>query len=476
VSGERRQKTKAICATQPFNRPPPRYVAVKGTRELLQRNSQVTFNDLRKNFSGAWIYAISTTSMLVNVAAQAFAILIVARYLGKSNYGKLTTLTALIAVCAPWVQFGTAELMRRRVALNLRQYPQILGHCLIMLFFLGSLATFAVSLILTFFVHFGNGGVGDFLVIWLFALCGLVLYPWMVLVEQVFLAHDLLSRANLTSAGFGAWRTVTALLACAGFGAHSVSAWAAWNFGAFATASIAGAFAIARFGAPVFTILKDEIGIGATFGVSGFLNSLRGNVDILSLSLVATPETLGSYGLARKIVSVAIVTSASLDRLIYSKLVRASQKGLRYAALVAIKFAFYAVVITASTAMALYIVAPYLIPKLFGVSYSDAIPYIRVFCPIIVIIAMQNLAYDTLNSANLHKIQVAISSFCVLAGAASVVILTKLFAISGAISSVYILETLLAIGLWLGLGVLAHPNFFQRSALFPSRERTVPRA
>jgi O-antigen/teichoic acid export membrane protein len=449
---------------------------MKGYRDLSVRHARITNNKLRKIFSGAWIYAISTTSMLISVAAQAFAFLIVARYLGKFNYGQLTALTALTSVCAPWVQFGTAELMRRRVALNSRQYPEILGHCVIILFLLGTLASIFVSIILTLFIHFGNGAAGDFLVIWLFAICGLVLYPWMVVVEQVFLAHNMLSRANLTSAGFGAWRTVAAALACPGFGVHSVSGWAAWNFGAYATASIAGVFAIRRFGAPMFTILKDEIGIGATFGVSGFLNSLRGNVDILSLSLISTPEILGSYGLARRIVSIAIVTSASLDRLIYSRLVTASQKGLRYATSVAAKFAFYAVLITAATAVMLYFLAPYLIPTLFGVSFVDAVPYVRILCAMIVVIALQNLAYDALNSANLHKIQIAISSFCVLAGSALVAIMTKLFATSGAITSLYIMEISLAIALWSGLASLAYPNFLQRFSLLLTRVRPVPRA
>jgi O-antigen/teichoic acid export membrane protein len=191
---------------------------------------------------------------------------------------------------------------------------------------------------------------------------------------------------------------------------------------------------------------------------------------------VSTPELLGAYGLARRIVSIAIVTSASLDRLIYSKLVIASQKGLRYTASIAVKFAVYAVLIAAGTAAAVYILAPYLIPRLFGASYSDAVPYVRILMGIIVFIALQNIAYDALNSANLHKTQIAISSFCVLAGSAVVAISTRLFATSGAIASLYLMEISLAIALWLGLAGRAHPEFLERLSLLLTRLRPVPRA
>lgn len=426
--------------------------------------------------SAIWTYAISTGSMLISVAAQSFAFLIVARYLGKVNYGHLATLTALTSICAPWVQLGTAELVRRRVAVDVKQYPRILGHCIIVLFGLGSIATVIVSIALTFFVHFGKGVIDDFVTIWLFSFCGLVLYPWMVLVEQIFLAHDMLSRANVTSAGFGAWRAVMAAVACAGFGARAISEWAAWNFGAYAVASIAGAFAIVRFGAPVFQIIKGELATGATFGVSGFLYNLRGNVDILSLSLFSTPELVGSLGLARKLVSVTYVTSASLDRLIYARLVKASQMGLRSTASAAIRFAIYGVIITGLTASALFVTSPYLISYLFGSQYSDAILLVRFLCGLVVLVALQNVAFDALNSANLHRIQITISFACVVVGAISVVFLTYIFRLYGAISGLYIMETSLAIALWTGLQSLAHPKAFKRLVFILSRSQLVPRS
>jgi len=351
--------------------------------------------------------------MLVGIAAQSLAFLIVARYLGKANYGHLSTLTALTAVCSSWVQFGTVELMRRRVAMDVQRYPEVLGHCLIVLFFFGSITTLLISFALTFLVHLGQSALGNFLVIWLFAGCTLLLYPWMVLVEQIFLAHNLYSRANLTNAGFGAWRVIVAAVGCLGFGVHTVGEWAIWNFGAYASASVVGAVAVARFGAPKMRLMKEEIAIGATFGVSGFLYSLRGNIDVLSLSAVASPEVVGTYGLARKVISIAFVTSASLDRLIYSNLVRASRQGLHRAASSAVKFAAYALVIAGVTAVALYIVAPVFIPMLFGPSYKDAAPLVRLLCGIIVVIALQNLAFDALNSSNLHRVQVAMSTLFV---------------------------------------------------------------
>ena len=429
----------------------------------------------RSHLSKLSLYTFSTASMLIGVGAQSVALLIVARYLGKSTYGQLVSLTALIAVCSSWVQFGTAEMMRRRVALDVKQYPQILGHCLIILFGFGLLTTLLLSIVLTSFVHFGEGRFADFLVIWPFAVCSLLLFPWMVLVEQIFLAHEMYARANLINAGFGAWRAGAAAVACLGFGARSIGDWAAWNLGAYVLASLAGALAVARFGRPSFRLLRQEIPIGATFGVSGFLYNLRANADILALTAIVPPEVVGSYGLARRLVGIAIVTSASLDRLVYSTLVRRSQRGLKQALSAAIKFAGYASILTGVTAVGLYILSPIVIPILFGPSYRDVAPLAQDLCGVVFIIGLQSLAFDSLNAANLHKVQVAISSACVIVGASLVAYLTRTYAISGAISGIYIMELTLAVALWGGLTVLAYKEHLPRLSVLLYRIGVAPR-
>ena len=420
-------------------------------------------------------YATSTGSMLVGVVAQSFAFLIIARYLGKTNYGQLATLTAVISICAPWVQMGTAELVRRRIAIDRRQYPEILGHSVILLFGVGFIVALLVSGVLSFFVHFGSGAVKDFLVIWMFCFCGLVLYPWMVLIEQIFLAHEMLTRANFTNAGFGAWRTIIAAVACIGFGARSVADWAVWNFAAYTIASILGALAIARFGAPSIRIIRRELILGATFGVSGFLYNLRQNIDILCLSVIATPDVVGSFGLARRIISITYVMSASLDRLIYGQLVKASQSGLQRTASVAIKFAYYAVIIAVVTVIVLCIASNYLVLTFFGSTYREAVPLVRILSGLIILVALQNLAFDALNSANRHKMQIAISSASVLVGAMSVVFFTFQFGVNGAVFGLYVMELLLAVALWAGLMGLVDQKSFQRVSTFFSRSAQVPR-
>ena len=401
------------------------------------------------------LYFSSTASMLIGTAAQSIAFLIVARDLGKGNYGHLATITALTSLGAAWVQMGTAETMRRRMALDPREYPIILGHCLTVLFIVGSITTFAIALAIAAWAPLGGTMGSQLPTVWLLAVCTLQLFPWMGIVEQIFLSRDMFLYANLTNAGFGVWRTVVAIIACVGFGADSLREWAWWNLGAYGLASVVGLFVALRFGRPRWAILGAELQIGATFGVSGFLYSLRGNVDVLSLSAIAPPEVVGGYSLARRMVSIAIVTSASLDRLIYSSLVRASKQGMRIALSATLRFAAYAIVITALTAGAVFVLSPVLVPVLFGRGYADAVPVVQDLSGVIVLIALQNLAFDALNSGNLHKVQVAISLASVLPGALAVFLLTSRFAITGAIAGVYLMEAILCVALWLGLFAIA---------------------
>ena len=126
--------------------------------------------------------------------------------------------------------------------------------------------------------------------------CNLVTYPWILLTERIFLAHNNFIRANVTNAGFGTLRAPHGP-----GGLHRLRRGHVVDLGplelrGLLRGSIACAFAISRYGSPRLGILREEIPVGVTFGVFGFLSALRANVDVLALSATAPAAVIGTYG------------------------------------------------------------------------------------------------------------------------------------------------------------------------------------
>ena len=412
-------------------------------------------NSLQKRRATIQLYVVSTGSMIIGLGAQSLAFVIIARHMGRAEFGQLATVTAAASLGTAWAQLGTAEAMRRRVGRDASIYQSMLGHCITLIFGLGAVLTVLFAVAVSFFVHATNEPIANLGIIGLLVVCNLVMYPWILLTEQIFLAHNNFIRANLTNAGFGTLRAVTALVACTGFGVDTLSSWALWNFGAYLLGSIACAFAIFPYGSPRLGILREEIPVGVTFGVFGFLSALRANVDVLALSAIAPAAVVGTYGLARRVVAIAVVTGASLDRIVYSRLVVAGKQGPAATFELARRYAVYIVGLTGATALGLYVLAQPLLPLVFGSTFVEAIGILKILCWILPLLGLQNIAFDALNSANLHRFQVNISAVAVLFGATSVAILTHYFSVDGTLLGVYIADISLAIALWAGLVMIS---------------------
>jgi O-antigen/teichoic acid export membrane protein len=214
--------------------------------------------------------------------------------------------------------------------------------------------------------------------------------------------------------------------------------------------------AVYSYGPARIGILRDEIPIGVTFGISGFLLSLRANIDLLALSAIAPAALVGAYGLARRIVSIALVTGASLDRIVYSRLAVAGQKGPAETFKLAQRYVVYAVILTGATSIGLsFILAPGL-PLIFGDRFEDAIGILKVLSWTLILTGIQNIGFDALNAANRHKLQVTISGAAVLIGASTVLALTLRYGIQGTYLGVYFSETISAIFLWAGLIIVSN--------------------
>ena len=400
------------------------------------------------------LYISSTSMLTVGIAAQAIGFVVLARWLGSGQFGHLSMITAASNLGAAWCGLGTGEAMRRRAGRDASLYPVLLGHSLILLFVSGVVLTIVMSVAITLSLRIVDDPIENFVIIVLLVSSNMVLFTWIGFTEQVLLAHSDFTRANLLNSGFGITRAVTAFIACLGFGVDSLNVWALWNCAAFAVVSIACAGLIWPYGAPRWRVMWDEIPLGVTLSISGSIAALRQNVDLLALSTMAPPQVVGAYGVARRVLGMAVVTGASLDRLVYAQLAIAGKEGPSATLRLARRYVLYAIGLTGATSLAIFVLAP-LLPWLFGKDFDGAIWILRVLCWTLILTAVQFVAFDAINAADRHGIRLVVGAVIGIAGAALIVGFSFAFGINGTFVAVYLTELSMAAALWMTLKVLS---------------------
>ncbi len=324
---------------------------------------------------------------------------------------------------------------------------------LIVLMVSGTLLTAATTASLAFSITVVNDPVNNLVVIALLVSSNLVLFTWITLTETILLTHSQFASANLLNFGFGLARALTAVVACLGFGVDSLTTWAWWNFAAFAAGSLACAWLLFPYGAPRWRVMWDEIPLGATFSMSGTVAALRQNVDLLALSAVASPQLVGAYGVARRVLGMAVTVGGSLDRLIYNQFAIAGKSGPAATLKLARRYVLYAIGLTGPTSAAIFALAPVL-PLLFGSGFVDMIWIIRALCWTLILTAIQFVAFDALNAADHHRIRLVVGTMVGLAGAAVIVGASLAFGTAGTFIAVYVTEVSTAVALWATLKAL----------------------
>jgi O-antigen/teichoic acid export membrane protein len=412
------------------------------------------FDTVAKNLPAIRLYMSSTSLLIAGLAAQSVGFVVLARSLGSEQFGHLSMITAATNLGAAWCGLGTGEAMRRRVAREPSLYPEVLGHCLIILIVSGVVLTAMMSAAIASSVTIVNDRAQNYVVVTLIVSCNLVLFTWVGLTEQILLAHSQFTGANFLNFGFAIARALAAVVACLGFGIESLSAWAWWNFATFVAGSLACVCLLSRYGAPRWCLLRQEIPFGVTMSISNSIAALRQNVDLLALSATAPPQFIGAYGVARRVLGIAQVTGASLDRLVYTKFAIAGKTGPSATLVLARRYVLYAIGLTGFTSIAIFVFAPVL-PLLFGNGFGDIAWIVKALCWTLILTAIQFIAFDALNAADQHRIRLLVGTVVGVAGAALIVGASLGFGITGTFATIYVTEISSAAALWATLKVLS---------------------
>lgn len=395
----------------------------------------------------AWRYAASGTSLLAASAAQLLTFGILARHLGPEQFGLFVAISAITSVAVQFCGLGATESLVRRVAQDRAIYPRMLGHSIILTVASGLALILVGLVILPLLFTLAPDPWLNALVTLLMLVTNILLVRGISQAEQIYLALSDFNSANRVVIGFALARTAAAALACLGFGVATVADWAVWQFGVHVLVMLACWWALRSLGGPVWVLVRDEIRLGLLFSTPFVFKAIRQNADLLVIGLVASPEIVGSYGVARRILESSYLSIDAMHRLIYPGFAVAAADGLHHAMPRIRKVLVAATGVSVATAIVVFLLAPAL-PLLFGAEYVSLPGFTRILCWLVIALAIQSVATQALGASSRHGYRAAILNIGSLVGALLVAWGSWVAPPTGAFIASYVSEIAMTIAAW----------------------------
>jgi O-antigen/teichoic acid export membrane protein len=395
-------------------------------------------------------YLLSSGSLAAASLAQLATFAILARALGPAEFGLFVQISAITAIAVQICGLGASDCLLRRVSRDPASYPILLGHNLVLIGLTGAVLVVGGVALMLSWAPFRSYAEIDVVTVSLLFFTNVVLVRVIVLVETVFLSLGRYRSANRSVVGFALARTATAILACTVFGASSLAQWALWQTAGHLLYALVGAMWLWPLGRPRFTILRKELRPGALFSSQFVVRAIRANVDLFVIGLFAPIQTVGSYGVARRIMDSSYLSIDAFNRLIYPRFARASRDGLHFALPAAKRALVAALGLGIVTFLVLFVLAPYL-PLLFGRDYHDLAFFVRALSGTIVLVAAWAVAVDLLGASGRQGARALIMNGTNIVGSGLIAAATWLAAPIGTLLALYVIEGSMVISAWLVL-------------------------
>ncbi|WP_349236890.1 lipopolysaccharide biosynthesis protein [Bosea sp. Tri-54] len=413
-------------------------------------------------------YLLSSGSLATASLSQLVTFAILARALGPTEFGLFVQVSAVIAVAVQLCGLGASDCMLRRVSRDPDSYPSLLGHNLLLIGLSGAVLVVGGVAAMSSWVRLSSGPSVDALTLTLLFFGNVVLVRVILLVETVFLSLGRVHAANHAVVGFAVARMATAALACMVFQVSSLSEWALWQCGGNLLYALVGAAWLSPLGRPRLAILREELQAGLLFSSQFVGRAIRSNVDLLVIGLFTSIETVGSYGVARRIIDSSHLAIDALNRLIYPRLARESRDGLHLALPTAKRALIAALALGTTTFLTLFMLAPWL-PALFGRAYHDLPVFVRCLSGTIVLVGAWAAAVDLLGASGRQDARAWVLNSANLLGSAVIVGATWLAAPIGTFIALYAIDGAIVVAAWLVLLRFARRSRLHAAAPMPAR-------
>ena len=391
-------------------------------------------------------------SKLFNIVMQAAYFIIIARLLGRENYGMFIAITAVANLVFPFVPLGSEHLLIKNVSVDRSTFNTNWGNGLILSTANGTI--FTIILLLLSPIIFPEG------VPWVSVL--LILVADLICLALLDLGYKSLMATNMINktAQLGVLSTCGKLLAALSlvvfFPNPTVATWSYLYFTSsivMATITILLITKMLGVPRPVLSELKSNIVQGFYFSISTSANNINANLDKSMLSKISGVGATGIYASAYRFIDVGNTPLLALFGATYTRFFQHGASGIRGSLGFAKKLLPILSLYAVATVIGFWLLAPF-IPAILGEDYSDAVEALLWLSPLPAIATFQYLAADTLTGSGNQKSRSVVQVGAAVINVVLNIILIPLFSWKGAACATLISDSLRLICLWLIVFVL----------------------
>ncbi|MGF1590377.1 MAG: oligosaccharide flippase family protein [Pleurocapsa sp.] len=386
-------------------------------------------------------------SKIFNVVMQAAYFIIVARLLGKENYGSFIVITATASIIFPFISLGGEHLLVKNVSTNRAAFSTYWGNGLVLLTANGTLFTI-ILLLLSPLLFPRDVQWGAILLILLSDLICLALLD---LGFKALMAVDMVNK----TAQLGILSTCSKLLAALSlavfFTNPGVTTWGYLYFISSATMAIVTIILINKMigsPRPALSELKSNLTQGIYFSISASASNINANLDKSMLGKLANVGAAGIYGSAYRFIDVGNVPLLALSGATYTRFFQHGASGVKGSLGFAKRLLPILTLYAIASVIGYWVLAPF-IPVILGEEYREAIAALLWLSPLPAIATFQYLAADTLTGSGHQKtrsmVQVAAAILNVLLN----IWLIPKFSWQGAAWATLISDSLRLVCLWI---------------------------
>jgi O-antigen/teichoic acid export membrane protein len=391
-------------------------------------------------------------SKLFNIVMQTAYFIIIARLLGKENYGSFVAITAVANLVFPFVPLGSEHLLVKNVSTNRATFSTNWGNSLVLSVVNGTFLTLLLFL-LSPVLFPGNI---PWVAILLILVADLICLALLDLGSKSLLATNMVNKTAQLEVLGTCSKLLAALSLVVFFPNPSVNTWSYLYCTSSVVMTVITILLITKMlglPRPILSELRSNLVQGFYFSISTSANNINANLDKSMLSKISGVGATGIYASAYRFIDVANSPLLALFGATYTRFFQHGASGVRgslnFGKRLLPILTFYAI----ATVIGFWLIAPF-IPVILGEDYRDAIGALLWLSPLPAIAAFQYLAADTLTGSGHQKSRSIVQVGAALINVVLNIILIPLFSWKGAAIATIISDSVRLVCLWLIVFIL----------------------
>lgn len=399
----------------------------------------------RKNVAGL------LAGQLMRLGLQAAYFIVLARMLGTSEYGAFAAALALGALVAPFSSLGAHSIMVRNVA----RAPSVAAgewrRALVYSLGIGLLLTGLLTVLADFIAPPELSRLGIFLVV----VADIVALKLVELSGGLWQALGKSKSLIVLPALVNSFRLLAAVGALFLAPHIELEQWSLIYLAATLPIGVgSGLYTTIKLGksrASLWLRWRD-IREGILFSVATSAQNVYNDIDKAMLARIGNVAQAGLYSAAYRVIDMGYAPIRAVASAAYPLYFREGEHGLVSAMALTRRIAPAVVALGAVAAVGAFFVAP-LTPLLLGSEFSGAIILVQLISPLILLRGVSYLAADTLTGCGRQAFRTAAQVGIAIVNVALNFVFIPVLGVMGAVIVTLACETLLAVVLWLYIGL-----------------------